>query len=110
MAFCPKCGNYNADDAAFCGSCGAPLKSGVPAWSAESVPPYPVGGMMAWAIVTLLLCTIPGIVAIVKVSGINKSVTVAEQQQKIASARTWCIIGTVLGILAVIGSLVTQNM
>ena len=103
MAFCPKCGNFNEDGATFCASCGTPLAS------VQSVPPYPTGGLMAWAIISLLFCTIPGIVAIVKVSGINKAVSVSDQQQRISSAKTWCTIATVLGIIAVIVSVLAQN-
>ena len=73
------------------------------------VPAYSTGGLMAWSIITLLLCTIPGIVAIVKTTQINKATTVEEQQKTISRATTWCIVGTILGILAVIGSL-AQNM
>ncbi len=72
------------------------------------LPQVPTGGLMAWAIITLLLCTIPGIVAIVKVSGINKCTTVEEQQNKIKSAKIWCTVGTVLGILAVIGQIASR--
>lgn len=78
-------------------------------YSAPVVPAYSTGGLMAWSIITLLLCTIPGIVAIVKTTQINKATTVEEQQKTISSAKTWCIVGTILGILAVIVSL-TQNM
>lgn len=58
---------------------------------------YSTGGMLAWSIVTLLLCTIPGIVALVKTNGINKCTTRAEQEKMISSAKTWNIVGTVLG-------------
>ena len=30
MAYCPKCGFQNADDATFCNKCGAPLKGPMP--------------------------------------------------------------------------------
>ena len=78
---------------------------GQPGFS-QYVAPIPTGGLMAWSIITLLLCLIPGIVALVKTTGINKSATVEEQQKKYSSARTWCIIGTVLGVLSVIGSII----
>ena len=54
--------------------------------STQYVSPYPTGGLMAWSIITLLLCTIPGIVAIVKTAGINKCTTVEQQEQAIRSA------------------------
>ncbi len=77
-------------------------------YARETVPMVPTGGLMAWAIITLLLCTIPGIVALVKVNGINKCMTVEEQQQKIKSAKTWCTVGTILGVLAVIGQIASN--
>ena len=63
---------------------------------------YPSGGLIGWSIVTLLLCTIPGIVALVYASGINSCSTVIEQEKKIDAAKTWCTVGTILGILALI--------
>ena len=69
----------------------------------QTVAPVPTGGLLAWAIITLLLCTIPGIVAIVKTVSINKATTVEEQMKRINSAKTWCIVGTVLGALQLIG-------
>ena len=73
--------------------------------SAEPVAPIPTGGLLAWSIVSLLLCLIPGIVALVQTIGINKCLTVEDQQKKMKSARIWCIVATVLGVLAIIGKL-----
>ena len=78
--------------------------------SYEPVPPVATGGLLAWSIITLLLCTIPGIVAIVQTVGINKCTTVEAQQKKMSSARVWCIVGTILGILAIIGNVAAQSM
>ena len=76
-----------------------------------SDPPiqYSTGGMLAWSIVTLLLCTIPGIVALVKTNGINKCTTRAEQEKMISSAKTWNIVGTVLGGLNLLVSLANMG-
>ena len=78
--------------------------------AAQQVTPVSTGGLLAWAIISILLCTIPGIVALVKVLGINNSVTVEEQQKKLSSAKTWCIIATVLGALTVLGSIASNLM
>ena len=77
-----------------------------------SDPPiqYSTGGMLAWSIVTLLLCTIPGIVALVQTSGINKCTTRAEQEKMISSAKTWNIVGTVLGGLNLLVSLANMGL
>ena len=98
MAYCPKCGAELPSSSTYCTQCGN--------FTFDETPtPVPTGGMMAWSIITLLLCTIPGIVAIVQTSGINKCATRAEQDKKISSARTWNIVGTVLGLLYLVGTL-----
>ena len=137
MANCPNCGSAVSFNQKFCQNCGAQLPE-VPVEQTEPAPYQPVsypreesyqpqpqqyqpyyiqpvtpvstGGLLAWAIITLFLCTIPGIVAIVKTTSINKATTVEEQQARMASAKTWCIVGTVLGVLALIGSLLANNM
>ena len=135
MATCSYCGSDISFTAKFCPNCGAqvtevpveqtnpsayksvsypsnstyqpqPQQSYIP----QPVPPVSTGGLLAWAIITLFLCTIPGIVALVKTANINKATTVAEQQARMSGAKTWCIIGTVLGILAIIGSVAGRSM
>lgn len=122
--YCQYCGSKLNDSDKFCTNCGAPVtrqeaapsqtpvyQSSVYQYQPEmgfhtaQVPDHPIGGLMAWSIITLLLCTIPGIVALVKTCRINKSSTVEEQKSRISSAKTWCIVGTVLGILSMIGTL-----
>ena len=70
-----------------------------PYYTPQPVTPVATGSLLAWSIITILLCTIPGLVALAKTLGINKATTVEEQMKKISSARTWCMIGTVMGIL-----------
>lgn len=74
----------------------------------QYVAPVATGGLLAWSIVTLLLCTIPGIVALVQTGKINKATTYEQQQKAMSSAKTWCIVGTVLGVLALIGSMIAN--
>ena len=64
--------------------------------------PRPTGGLIAWAIISILLCTIPGIVALVQALGINSAPTAEAQAQKAASAKTWCIVSTVLGVIVLV--------
>ena len=69
----------------------------------SAVTPVNTTGLLIWAIITALFSLIPGIVAIVQTTAINKQVTVEAQQQKMKSAKIWCIVGTVIGILVIIG-------
>ena len=65
MAYCPKCGAGVPPQVTHCPRCiGTPV--------IDTPIQYPTGGMIAWSIVTLLLCTIPGIVALVQTCNINK--------------------------------------
>ena len=128
MSACPYCGSELAPGSKFCANCGAGV-SDVPAqqpqqpqqpyyqepqqqqyyqqpYYQQPVTPVATGGLIAWSIITLLLCTIPGIVALVKTTGINKAVTVEDQEARMKSARTWCIIGKVLGVLGLIATMV----
>ena len=72
--------------------------------------PVETGGLLAWSIITILLCTIPGIVALVNVLNVNKVLTLEEQQKKLSAAKLWCIIGTVLGILYLIGAMAQRGV
>ena len=79
-----------------------------PDFSAPQAPaPVATGGLLAWAIISILLCTIPGIVALLNVLRVNKCATVEEQQRALSQARTWCIVATVLGGLNLIYTIVT---
>ena len=83
-----------------------PGQPGTPqaAWQ-PPVAPIPTGGIVAWAVVTLLLCTIPGVIALVYALSINKAPTVEVQQKKAKYAKIWCTIGTVIGVLALIANM-----
>ena len=108
MSYCVNCGAPLPDGTRYCTYCGA--QQGAPSpYYQPPVPRYSTGGLVAWGIITLLLCTIPGIVALVKVGNINNARTVEEQQQAVSDVKTWCTVGTVLGILlyviSILGSL-----
>ena len=66
----------------------------------------PTGGLLVWAIISILLCMIPGIVALIQVLGVNSAATAEQQQQRLSSAKTWCIIATVLGVLSIIVNII----
>lgn len=83
-----------------------PGQPGTPqaAWQ-PPVAPIPTGGIMVWAIITLFLCTIPGVIALVYALSINKAPSVEVQQKKAKYAKIWCTIGTVIGVLALIANM-----
>lgn len=98
MSYCVNCGAPLPDGTRYCTNCGAQQGAASPYYQ-PLVPRYSTGGLVAWGIITLLLCTIPGIVALVKVGNINNARTVEEQQRAVSDVKTWCTVGTVLGIL-----------
>ena len=104
MSYCVNCGAPLPDGTRYCSYCGA-LQVAPSPYGQSPVPRYSTGGLVAWGIVTLLLCTIPGVVALVKVGNINNARTVEEQQRAISDVKTWCTVGTVLGALFYVISL-----
>ena len=74
-----------------------------PTFAQSEVPQVNTTGLWIWSIVTTLISLIPGVIAMTMVSKINKCATVEEQQKKIRNAKIWCIVGDVIGILAIIG-------
>lgn len=102
--YCPHCGGQNINDGDTCAYCGYvfPVARENPVPEENRMEPYPTGGLMAWSIITLLLCTIPGIVALVMTCNINNAANWEQQQKQIKNAKTWCIVGTVLGCLALL--------
>lgn len=118
MSVCVNCGAQLDEDTVFCANCGAkvdaspapqPVQQNYYPPAYTPVPQVSTGGFVAWGIITLLLCTIPGIVALCKVGQINKATTVADQEKAISSTKTWCIIGTILGVLSLIGALAANG-
>ena len=138
MAFCPNCGSALPENSNNCPNCGAPVNNSSfsqpgaaqPAYDQQQpqqpqqpagygnsygnyqlqpVAPVPVGGMIAWSIITIFLCTIPGVVGLVYTLKINKSTSVDDQQKALKTAKIWCTVGTVLGILSIIGTLAANG-
>lgn len=98
ISYCVNCGAQLPDGTRYCTNCGAQQGAASPYYQ-PPVPQYSTGGLVAWGIITLLLCTIPGVVALVKVANINNARTVEEQQRAVSDVKTWCTVGTVLGVL-----------
>lgn len=102
MANCSKCGAPIPEGTAMCPQC---------IRSVANDPPvqYPTGGLIAWSVITLLLCTIPGIMGLIKSTQINKCTSRTEQDKVISSAKTWNIVGCVLGGLYLIITLIGMS-
>lgn len=133
--YCPYCDQQIADTAKFCPNCGAAVARNRQEkqnpvydhpvtrqpdnnWTTYEQPAYQqqfyqnrrpenvsIGGLIAWSVITLLLCTIPGIVALIYTCGINSCETVEQQNKKIAAAKGWCLAGTILGGLSFLGTI-----
>lgn len=115
MKRCENCGWDNPNVNTICVSCGATLpasegyvvdeNSGKVEFARASfrLPvKYKNGGLIAWAIVALLLSTLPGAVALTFAVEINNSYTFDEQMRKVSLAKGWCIVGTVLGLFGMV--------
>jgi hypothetical protein len=62
--------------------------------------PMKPNNYLVWSIITIFLCTIPGIVATVyasKVDGLWAQGRYAEASSSANTAKTWAIVGTILG-------------
>ena len=123
MALCPKCGAYNPGVNKYCSNCGAPMSA--PEASTYASNPYrytppersgsssnyqaplplETGGIIVWSVISILLCMIPGIVALVYAVSINSAPTAAIQQEKLSNAKLWCTISTFLGVIGIVISL-----
>lgn len=58
MSYCVNCGVQLPDGTRYCTNCGAQQGAASPYYQ-PPVPQYSTGGLVAWGIITLLLCTIP---------------------------------------------------
>ena len=77
--------------------------SGTPDTPAQKMPDQNL--MLVWSIVLTALCSIPGIVGLVKTVKARKAVSLAQKAKLLASAKIWLIIGTAFYALAFLGNL-----
>ena len=75
-----------------------PLVSGQPAQPKRPAP-YPVGGLIIWAVATIPLSLIPGLVAVSFARSVNRCATEEQQKRMISRTKLWCIIGTAVSVL-----------
>jgi len=120
---CSKCGWENPEGATLCANCSADLTQ--PAEPVQQQPyqpqqpqaqpvAQPVGNYMAWSIVitvfTALCCNpislVLGIIGIVKSAGANSKKAAGDAAGAVAdasTARTMCLIATILAVLSTLG-------
>lgn len=97
---CKNCGEEYPNAVTVCPKCGAQPEAN----KREELLDFDRSGLITWSVLTLFFCAIPGIVALILSLGINRCSDAEEQRHKIRSARIWCSIGTVLGVLSLIGN------
>lgn len=131
MAVCPKCNANVPDNAAACPQCGAAMPA-VPGQPAAPVyqqpgyqqpgyqPPMPGyqqpyaptlkrqlnTGMLVWSIINLFLCTIMGIIGLVYTVTAQDAVSDEEEQQKLKTAKTLNLIGSIVAAVSIVISIV----
>lgn len=108
MAYCPNCGKFMEDDAAFCSSCGTPLQNQKIYMTTNNIPANSIGlgvaalvlgivGLLAWIIPIIGLSI--GIVALVfGILGIKKS------------SKGMSIAGIVLGAISLVLTIINGTI
>ena len=72
----------------------------------EEVPQLPDETLMlVWSIILTVLCSIPGIVGLVKTIKARKAVSLVQKAKLLSSAKIWLIIGTAFYAMAFLGNL-----
>lgn len=70
-------------------------------YNAQPVGPPPPN-YLVWSIVTMLLCTIPGIVSLIFATQVNSKWTTGDAAgayDASKKAKTWALVGTILGVV-----------
>ncbi len=119
MATCPNCHANIPDGVAACPQCGAamPAVPGQPAAPVYQQPGYqqPYAptlkrqlntGMLVWSIINLFLCTIMGIIGLVYTVTAQDAVSDEEEQQKLKTAKTLNLIGSIVAAVSIVISIV----
>ena len=77
-----------------------------PVQEEQEVPQLPDETLMLiWSIVLTVLCSIPGIVGLVKTIKARKAVSLVQKAKLLSSAKIWLIIGTAFYAMAFLGNL-----
>ena len=72
----------------------------------EEVPQLPDETLMLiWSIILTCMCSIPGIVGLVKTVKARKAFSLAQKTKLLSSAKIWLIVGTVLYLLPLLSNL-----
>lgn len=106
---CTHCGSPNESNAYRCVSCGRVMSR---VTEVDGSGYGPATSPLVWSILATLLCCVPfGIVAIVyssQVSSKNALGQYAEAHKSAASARMWCWLALVFGLITIIISVIVN--
>lgn len=98
--YCTHCGAERADDALVCPNCQTPVHT--------FAPPAAIPNYLVQSVLVTICCCLPfGIVALVFAAQVNSKLAagdVAGAQSASKSARTWCIVAFVAGLLSAGGA------
>ena len=112
--YCSSCGAQIPDNATFCPSCGLstnvqwgtsyqqPIYTQQPVYAQQSRFQIPTG-MLVWSIISIFLCTIPGIIAAVLTVLAKDATSQEDYDNKIRIAKILNIVSLVIFIIAFVG-------
>jgi uncharacterized membrane protein YvbJ len=116
--YCPKCGNYNDDNAFTCAKCGQGLRAvqrppeqpAQPGYYQQPQQPYQqVDDYLLWSILaTVLCCLVPGIVAIIYSSQVKSKLAMGDYAGAVQSAntaKTWVWVAVGLGVIPAVAGI-----
>lgn len=117
--YCPKCGKDNPEGSSFCNSCGesfaVPAQSAAPRQVQGTVPSQDevprVPSHMAWAIISIFLCWIFAIPAIVNAVRVDDRLALGDVPgARLASerAKMWATVATVIGVIGIVFAVVAR--
>lgn len=111
MLFCKKCGSMIDEGAAFCSKCGTPVteRQTVNVQRPVQTCYIDTTGTMVWAIINMFLCWPISIYSILTLNKVNKAVSQDEGERYFKSARTSCVIATIIGIVVIFIALASSK-
>lgn len=98
--FCAKCGSQIDDAAVICPKCGVPVAGRSSPITGARVPNHMVG-----AVITLIYCLIPGIIALIYANQVNSKLAQGDYEGAVSAskiANCWIIVGAALAVIVIL--------